>query len=150
MAIGDKVLLSGDMLVMRDAAHNRIRDMINSGMPLPVDFNNECIYYMGATPATEGRSIGSAGPTTSKRMDTITPMLIERGLVATIGKGQRSQAVYDAIKAAGGVYFAAIGGAGAYYCNCIKNVKLLAFPELLAEAIYRISVEDFPAVVFFK
>ncbi|NCA67363.1 MAG: TRZ/ATZ family protein [Clostridia bacterium] len=148
--IGDRVLLSGSMLVMRDAAHNKIRDMIKSNMPLPVNFDGECIYYMGASPATEGRPIGSAGPTTSKRMDSVTPLLIEKGLIATIGKGERSQAVYDAIKTAGVVYFVAIGGAGAYYCNCIKKVELLAFPELLSEAIYRISVEDFPVVVFYR
>ncbi len=150
LRVGDRVMLSGTMLVMRDAAHNRIRDMIIAGNTLPVSFEGECIYYMGATPSTEGRPIGSAGPTTSKRMDSITPMLIERGLLATVGKGERSKAVYDAISQSGGVYFSAIGGAGAYYCNCIKKVELLAFPELLSEAIYRITVENFPVVVLYK
>lgn len=148
--IGDKVMLSGEMLVMRDAAHARIRDMITAGEALPVDFQGQCIYYMGATPATEGRPIGSAGPTTSKRMDSLTPILIERGLIATVGKGERSQSVYDAFRSAGGVYFAAMGGAGAYYANCIEKCELLAFPELLSEAIYKITVKDFPVVVLYK
>ncbi len=148
--IGDKVMLSGEMLVMRDAAHTKIRDMIAKKEALPVDFAGQCIYYMGATPATGGRPIGSAGPTTSKRMDSMTPMLIERGLIATVGKGERSQEVYDALRGAGGVYLAAIGGAGAYYATCIKQCELLAFPELLSEAIYKITVENFPAVVIYK
>lgn len=148
--IGDRVALSGEMLVMRDAAHAKIRDMIAANEALPVDFAGQCIYYMGATPATEGRPIGSAGPTTSKRMDSMTPMLIERGLIATVGKGERSQEVYDALRSAGGIYFAAIGGAGAYYSTCIKKCELLAFPDLLSEAIYRIAVENFPAVVLYK
>lgn len=150
LVIGDSVLLNGSMLVMRDAAHNKLREIIANNGDLPVQLNNECIYYMGATPATGGRVIGSAGPTTSKRMDAITPLLIKRGIIATIGKGERSEAVYEAIRESGGVYFAAIGGAGAYYSNCIKEVELLAFPELLSEAIYRIKVHNFPVVVFYK
>ncbi len=148
--IGDKVMLSGEMLVMRDAAHAKIHDMIAAGEALPIDIQGQCIYYMGATPATEGRPIGSAGPTTSKRMDSLTPMLLERGLIATVGKGERSQAVYNALRQAGGVYFGAIGGAGAYYANCIKKCELLAFPELLSEAICKITVKDFPVVVLYK
>lgn len=144
---GDIVYISGELLVMRDAAHKKLFDLINSGHELPFDIKGRMIYYMGPCPAKDGQAMGSAGPTTSKRMDYYTPALMDMGLVGTIGKGSRSGEVIDAITRNKGIYLSAIGGAGAYYSKTITSAKVIAFPELLAEAVQLITVVDFPAVV---
>ncbi len=144
---GDSVLLNGVMYVARDAAHRRIVGALEKNEPLPFDINGQTIYYMGPSPAPPGRVIGSAGPTTSGRMDPYTPQLIARGLKGTVGKGMRSQAVKNAIKKYKAVYLAAVGGTGALISRCIKSSEVIAYEELGAEAVRRIEVEDFPAVV---
>lgn len=147
LKVGDIVYITGHLLVMRDAAHKKIADLIHSGEEMPFDIRGQLIYYMGPCPATDGYAIGSAGPTTSKRMDSYTPMLMNMGLLGTIGKGSRSEEVNNSIKSNKGIYLSAIGGAGAYYAKTIKSEKVIAFPELLAEAVRLIYVEDFPAIV---
>lgn len=144
---GEKVLLSGEMYTARDAAHKRMYELLLKGEKLPLDIGGACIYYVGPTPAPPGRVVGSAGPTTSSRMDKYTPLLIERGLAAMVGKGHRSQEVMDAIVKHGAVYFAATGGAGALLSKRIKESTVVAYEELGAEAIRLIKVEDFPVVV---
>lgn len=144
---GDNVLLSGVIYVARDAAHQRIVAAMENAEPLPFDLSGQTIYYMGPSPAKPGRVIGAAGPTTSGRMDGYAPKLIAAGLKGMIGKGMRSQAVKDAIKEHGAVYFAAIGGAGALLSKQIKKVDLVAYEELGAEAIRRLEVVDFPVTV---
>jgi fumarate hydratase subunit beta len=144
---GDSVLLTGVMYVARDAAHKRMVEALDKGESLTFDINGQTIYYTGPTPAGPGKVIGSAGPTTSSRMDAYTPRLIAGGLKAMIGKGERSQAVRDAIKEHKAVYLAAIGGAGALISRCIKKSDVIDYEELGAEALLRIEVEDFPAVV---
>jgi fumarate hydratase subunit beta len=144
---GDNILLTGVMYVARDAAHKRLVETMDKGQPLPFDINGQTIYYMGPSPAKPGQVIGAAGPTTSGRMDSFSPRLMEVGLKGMIGKGNRSQAVKEAIKRYKAVYFAAIGGAGALIAKGIKKSEVVAYEELGAEAIRRLEVEDFPVTV---
>jgi fumarate hydratase subunit beta len=144
---GDNVLLTGVMYVARDAAHKRMIEALDKGEPLPFDIKGQMIYYMGPSPASPGRVIGSAGPTTSGRMDVYAPRLIEEGLRGMIGKGMRSPAVKDAMRKHGAVYLAAIGGAGALISRSIKKSEVIAYEELDAEALRRLEVENFPATV---
>jgi fumarate hydratase subunit beta len=147
LSIGDKVLLSGVLYTGRDAAHKRLFDLLNEGKQLPIDITGQVIYYVGPTPAKPGKPIGSAGPTTSYRMDPYAPRLIELGLKGMIGKGNRSQAVIDAMKRFKAVYFGATGGAGALIAKRIKKAEVVAYPDLGPEAIRRLEVEDFPVTV---
>jgi fumarate hydratase subunit beta len=144
---GDNVLLSGVMYVARDAAHKRIVDALDQGKPLPFDIKGQTIYFMGPSPAKPGQVIGSAGPTTSGRMDTYSPRLIAEGLKGMVGKGMRSPAVKDAIKKYKAVYMAAIGGTGALISRTIKKSEVVAYEELGAEAVLRLEVKDFPATI---
>nr|HDN01122.1 fumarate hydratase [Deltaproteobacteria bacterium] len=144
---GDWVLLNGVIYTGRDQTHRRLVEMLDSGYPMPIDLKGQLIYYVGPTPAPPGRPVGSAGPTTSYRMDAYTPRMLAEGVLATMGKGMRSPEVRASLKKYGAVYFATIGGAGAYLANCIKSCKLIAFPELGPEAMYRMQVKDFPAIV---
>ena len=144
---GDNVSLTGAMYVARDAAHKRMIEALEQGKPLPFDINRQTIYFMGPSPARQGQPIGSAGPTTSGRMDAYSPRLIAEGLKGMIGKGMRSQAVKDAMREYKAVYLAAIGGAGALISRSIKKSEVIAYEELGAEAIRRLEVEDFPATV---
>lgn len=144
---GDFVLISGTLYTARDAAHKRMLEDYEKGMGLPFDVKNAIIYYCGATPAPDGRSIGSAGPTTSGRMDKYTPMLIEMGLGAMIGKGTRSEAINLSMKKNKCVYFQAPGGAGALISKSILSSKLIAYGELGPEAVMQLQVRDFFAVV---
>ncbi len=144
---GDNVLLSGIMYVARDATHKRMVEALEQGKPLPFDIRGQTIYFMGPSPAKPGQPIGSAGPTTSGRMDSYSPRLIAEGLKGMIGKGMRSQVVKDAMKKYRAVYFAAIGGAGALISKSIKKSEVIAYEELGAEAIRRLEVVDFPVTV---
>jgi fumarate hydratase subunit beta len=144
---GDSVLLSGVMYVARDAAHRRMVEALDEGRPLPFDIKGQTIYYMGPTPAKPGRVIGSAGPTTSGRMDIYSVRLITEGLKGMVGKGQRSSAVKEAIKKYKAIYFAAIGGIGALLSRSIKKSEVIAYDELEVEAVRRLEVENFPAIV---
>jgi len=144
---GDRVLLNGVIYTGRDAAHKRLIEMLEKGEKLPLELEGQIIYYVGPCPAKPGRVIGSAGPTTSGRMDAYTPQLLERGLKGMIGKGIRNNEVVDAIKKNKAVYFAAIGGAGALLAESIKEAKVLAFEDLGPEAIYQLKVENFPVTV---
>jgi fumarate hydratase subunit beta len=144
---GDELLLTGVMYVGRDAAHKRLVEALDQGKPLPVDLRGQTIYFMGPSPARPGRPIGAAGPTTSYRMDSYSPRLIAAGLKGMIGKGARSQVVKDAIKKYKAVYLGAIGGAGALISTSIKKAEVIAYEDLGAEAIRRLEVEDFPAIV---
>jgi fumarate hydratase subunit beta len=144
---GDNVLLSGIMYVARDAAHKRLVEALDKGQSLPFDIKGQTIYYMGPSPAKPGQVIGSAGPTTSGRMDSYSPRLMEVGLKGMIGKGNRTKAVKDAMIKNKAVYFAAIGGAGALIAKGIKKSDVIAFEELGAEAIRKLEVEDFPVTV---
>ncbi len=144
---GDNVLLNGVIYVGRDAAHKRMVAALDEGKPLPFDIKGQTIYYMGPSPAKPGQAIGSAGPTTSGRMDTYSPRLMAEGLKGMIGKGMRSPDVRDAIKKEKAVYFAAIGGAGALISRSIKKADVIAYEELGAEAVRRLEVEDFPVTV---
>ena len=144
---GDDVLLSGVIYVGRDAAHKRMIESLERGEALPFDIKGQTIYFMGPTPPRPGKPIGSAGPTTSGRMDSYSPRLIAEGLKGMIGKGMRSQAVKDAMKKHKAVYFGAIGGAGALISQSIKASKVVAYDELGAEALRRLEVDDFPVTV---
>ncbi len=144
---GDEVLLTGVIYVARDAAHKRMIEALEQGKPLPFDIRGQTIYFMGPTPARPGRPIGSAGPTSSGRMDSYSPRLIAEGLKGMIGKGMRSQAVKEAMKQYKAVYFGAIGGAGALASKNIKKAEVIAYEELGAEAVRRLEVEDFPVTV---
>jgi fumarate hydratase subunit beta len=144
---GDIISLTGKLIVMRDAAHKKIYDLIVKNEPLPFDFQNQLIYYMGPCPKANGQVIGSCGPTTSKRMDFYTPALYEKGIIGTIGKGSRNEQVLSSIINNKGVYLSAVGGAGAYYSKCVKSVREIAYSELLSEAIIEISVVDFQCIV---
>jgi fumarate hydratase subunit beta len=144
---GDSILLSGVMYVARDTAHKRMIELLDKGGALPFDIRGQTVYYMGPSPAPPGRVIGSAGPTTSGRMDPYSPRLIECGLKGMVGKGMRSRAVKDAIIRHKALYFAAVGGAGAIISRSIKKAEIVAWEDLGAEALRRIEVEDFPAVV---
>lgn len=144
---GDYVYLSGIIYTARDAAHQRMTEALDRGERLPIEIEGNVIYYMGPSPAREGRPIGSAGPTTASRMDKYTPRLLELGMGAMIGKGKRSQAVIDAIVQHGSVYFAAIGGAGAILSKCITKSEVVAYEDLGTEAIRKLTVENFPVIV---
>ncbi len=145
---GDRVLLSGVIWTGRDQAHKRLVALLDEGKPLPCDLDGQVIYFVGPCPAKPGMPIGSAGPTTSYRMDAYSPRLLaECGLRGMIGKGARTAPVVEAMKQYGAVYFAATGGAGALIARCVKKCELVAFPDLGPEAIYRLEVEDFPLVV---
>ena len=144
---GDSVLLSGVIYTARDAAHKRLVELINKGEELPIDLTDSVIYFVGPTPARPGEVIGSAGPTTSYRMDAYSPTLIALGHTGMIGKGRREPEVVDAMKQYGAVYFGAIGGCGALLSNCIKAAEVVAYPDLGAEAIRRLEVEDLPLTV---
>jgi len=144
---GDNVLLTGVMYAARDAAHKRMVEALEQGKPLPFDIRGQVVYYMGPSPARPGRVVGSAGPTTSGRMDSYSPRLIAEGLKGMIGKGMRSPEVKDAIKKYKAVYFAAIGGTGALISKSIRKSEVIAYGELGAEAVLRLEVRDFPATV---
>ncbi|MDE7380457.1 MAG: Fe-S-containing hydro-lyase [Clostridia bacterium] len=144
---GDSVLISGTIYTARDCAHKRLVEMLEKGEELPFDLNGAFIYYAGPCPAKPGYASGSCGPTTSARMDVYAPVLLDAGLGGMIGKGEMSTEVTAALMRNTGVYFAAIGGAGAIYGKSIKTSELVAFPELLSEAVRRLEVIDFPAVV---
>ena len=145
---GDEVLLSGVIYTSRDAGHKRLVEAHKRGEQLPVDLTNATIYFVGPTPAKPGQALGSCGPTTSYRMDAYSPYLIkECGLTGMIGKGKRNDEVIGAMKEYGAVYFGAIGGCGALLSKCIKKAEVVAYDDLGAEAIRRLEVEDFPAIV---
>lgn len=144
---GDELFLTGVMYTARDAAHKRIKTLLDEGKPLPFPLKDAVIYYAGPTPATNGLPAGSFGPTTSSRMDPYVPLFSENGLVATIGKGDRSAAVYEALKQNNALYFCAIGGAGALYAKCVKSISVIAFEELGCESVKCITVENFPVYV---
>lgn len=144
---GDYVYITGEMYVARDAAHQRMIEALKKGENLPINIEDSTIYYMGPSPAREGRPIGSAGPTTATRMDKYAPLLLDLGQKAMIGKGRRSQEVIDAIIRNKAVYFAAVGGAGALLSKCIKKSKIVCYDDLGAEAILQIDVENFPVIV---
>ena len=145
--LGEIVLLSGSLLTARDAARKRLADALKAGKKIRISFKDEIIYYTGPTPARTGEIIGSCGPTTSSRMDPFTPLLLKHGLIGMIGKGERSKETNSAIKRFGAVYFITIGGAGAYLSEKVKSAKVIAYEDLGPEAIYRLTVEDFPAIV---
>jgi fumarate hydratase subunit beta len=144
---GDELLLTGVMYVGRDAAHKRMIEALQAEKPLPVDLKGQVIYFMGPSPAKPGKAIGSAGPTSSYRMDTYSPRLIAEGLKGMIGKGMRSKEVKEAMKKYHAVYLGAIGGAGALISSCIKKVDVVAYEDLGTEALRRIEVEDFSVTV---
>ena len=144
---GDNCLLTGVIYTARDAAHKRLCELVQAGRDLPMDMKDAVIYFVGPTPAKPGEVIGSAGPTTSYRMDAYSPMLIAEGQTGMIGKGMRSAEVIDAMKQHGAVYFGAIGGCGALLSRCIKKSEVIAYDDLGAEAIRRLEVEDFPVIV---
>lgn len=144
---GDQVRLSGTLLTARDAAHKRLTETLAAGEPLPVDLQDQVIYYVGPAPARPGAAIGSAGPTTSGRMDPYTPALLAAGVRGMIGKGYRSAEVRQAIVDHGAVYFAAVGGSGALLARSIRAAEVIAYDDLGPEAIYRLTVVDFPAIV---
>lgn len=144
---GDYVYITGTMYVARDAAHKRMIEALENGKELPIDIKNAAIYYMGPSPAREGRPIGSAGPTTASRMDKYAPTLLDLGGKAMIGKGKRTREVIDAIIRNKAVYFAAIGGAGALLSKCITKSEVVCYDDLGAEAIRKIEVENFPVIV---
>lgn len=144
---GDYVYITGTVYVARDAAHKRMMEAIARGETLPINIKNATIYYMGPSPAREGKPIGSAGPTTATRMDKYAPTLLDLGEKAMIGKGKRSKEVIDAIIRNKAVYLAAVGGAGALLSKCIKKSEVVCYDDLGAEAIRKIEVEDFPAIV---
>jgi fumarate hydratase subunit beta len=147
LKIGDIVYLSGTIYTARDAAHKRLVDLINEGKELPFDLKGSVIYFVGPTPPKPGEPIGSAGPTTSYRMDSYSPILIEHGQKGMIGKGKRNEAVKEACKKYKAVYFGATGGAGALIAKRIKKAEVIAYPELGPEAIRKLEVEDFPVTV---
>lgn len=144
---GDSCLISGVIYTARDAAHKRLCELVAEGKELPLDVKNSIIYFVGPTPAKPGQAIGSAGPTTSYRMDAYSPTMIAQGLTGMIGKGKRGPEVVEAMKEHGAVYFGAIGGCGALLSKCIKKAEVIAYDDLGAEAIRRLEVEDFPAIV---
>lgn len=144
---GDKVLITGVIYTGRDAAHKRLTDLLKEGKPLPIDLKGQIIYYVGPAPAKPGHSIGSAGPTTSGRMDAYSPKLMEIGLKGMIGKGMRKKEVIEAMKKYKAVYLAATGGAGALLAKSVKKAQIVAYEDLGPEAINRLEVVDFPAIV---
>jgi len=147
LTAGDRVRISGVLFTARDAAHARLLPLMESGQPLPIDVRGQIIYYTGPSPARPGHVVGSIGPTTGGRMDKFTPRLLSLGLKGTIGKGARSQHVKDALREHKAVYFGAIGGAGAVLSHFVKELEIVAYADLGTEAIRRLVVEDFPAIV---
>lgn len=147
LCAGDTVLLSGTVYTSRDAAHKRIKELIDKGEKLPYDLNGASIYYAGPTPTPEGLAIGSCGPTTSSRMDNFAPEFLDMGLAAMIGKGPRSREVVEAIIRNGAVYFCAVGGAGAVASKCITSCEVIAFEDLGCESVKRLMFKDFPLIV---
>lgn len=147
LVVGDVVLVKGTVYTARDAAHKRMVEAIQAGQSVPFDPEGQVLYYTGPSPAPPGRAIGSAGPTTSGRMDPYAPLLIERGLKVMIGKGERDQLVKQAMQKFGAVYLAAVGGAGAYLARRIISATVVAYADLGPEAIHRLEVRDFPCVV---
>ena len=144
---GEQYLLQGVIYTARDAAHKRLCQALEQGLPLPIDLRDTVLYFAGPAPAKPGQVIGSAGPTTSYRMDAYSPTLIRLGLTGMIGKGRRSRDVVDAMKACGAVYFGAVGGCGALIAGCIRKAEIAAYADLGPEAIYRLEVENFPVTV---
>ena len=144
---GDKILLTGTVYTSRDAAHKRIKALIENGQKLPIELENAVIYYAGPTPAPKGKPIGSCGPTTSGRMDKFAPLLLDLGLGGMIGKGERSKEVRDAVVRNGSVYLCAVGGAGALAAHCIKKCEVIAFEDLGCESVKKLYVENFPLIV---
>ncbi|MBR5500358.1 MAG: Fe-S-containing hydro-lyase [Clostridia bacterium] len=144
---GDYVYLSGVIYTARDAAHKRMYDALENGEALPIEMKNNVVYYLGPTPARPGHVIGSAGPTTSSRMDKYAPKLLDLGLKGMVGKGKRTQEVIDAVVRNGAVYFAAVGGAGALLSKCIKKADVVAYDDLGTEAIRRLEIENLPVIV---
>lgn len=144
---GDYVYITGTIYSARDAAHKRMYEAMQNGEEIPFDLKNNIIYYLGPSPAREGQIIGSAGPTTSSRMDKYTPLLLENGLKGMIGKGKRSTEVIESMNKNNAVYFAAIGGAGALLSKCIKKSEIIAYDDLGTEAIRKLEVENFPVIV---
>lgn len=144
---GDYVYITGTIYTARDAAHKRMYESIEKNEQIPISLENNIIYYMGPSPAREGRPIGSAGPTTSSRMDKYTPIMLDLGLKGMIGKGKRSEEVRESIIRNGAVYFAAVGGAGALLSKSIKKSEVIAYDDLGTEAIRKLEVENFPAIV---
>jgi len=147
LKIGDRVFITGDLFTARDTAHKRLVELLDRKEPLPFDLRGQIIYYVGPAPARPGKPVGSCGPTTSSRMDGYAPRLMEQGLKAMIGKGQRSPEVIEAMKKHRAVYFAAIGGAGAMLAQCVKKTEVIAYADLGPEAIRKFTVEMFPVVV---
>lgn len=147
LRVGDSCLISGVIYAARDAAHKRLYELIEQGEELPVDLKDSVIYFVGPTPEKPDQVIGSAGPTTSYRMDAYSPSLVAKGLTGMIGKGKRGPEVIAAMKQHGAVYFGAIGGCGALLGRCVKKSEIVAYEDLGAEAIRRLEVEDFPAIV---
>lgn len=144
---GDRVILSGTIYTARDAAHKRFFELLDRGEDLPFPLRDVVIYYAGPTPGQQGMAVGACGPTTASRMDAFAPRLLDLGLGAMIGKGERSQEVVDAIVRNGACYFAAVGGAGALIARCIKAAEVIAFDELGCESVKKMTVEDFPLTV---
>lgn len=144
---GDYVYITGTVYTARDAAHKRMYEAMKKGEEIPIDPENNIIYYLGPSPAREGQVIGSAGPTTSSRMDKYTPLMLENGLKGMIGKGRRSEEVIESMNKNGAVYFAAIGGAGALLSKCIKKAEVIAYDDLGTEAIRKLEVENLPVIV---
>ena len=144
---GDRVLLSGTVFTSRDAAHKRIKSLIEDGKKLPYDLKDAVIYYAGPTPTPEGLAIGSCGPTTSSRMDSYAPLFLDKGVAAMIGKGERNPEVCRAIERNKAVYLCAIGGAGALACKCITSCEVIAFDDLGCESVKKLNFKDFPLTV---
>lgn len=147
LKVGDYVYLTGVVYTARDAAHKRMNDALDEGKYLPIDIKDQIIYYMGPSPAREGRVIGSAGPTTATRMDKYAPRLLDLGLKGMIGKGKRSKEVLDAVVRNKALYFAAVGGAGALLSRCITSAEVVAYDDLGTEAIRKLTIKDFPVIV---
>jgi fumarate hydratase subunit beta len=144
---GDQVFITGSLYTGRDSAHKKLIDLVEKGKKLPIDIKGQFIYYVGPTPARPGKSIGSAGPTTSYRMDSFAPTLYKLGLKGTIGKGARSKEVKDVLQKYKGVYLAAVGGAGALISKSIEKAEIIAYPELGPEAVRKVKVREFPCIV---
>ena len=144
--VGDEVLLTGTLYVGRDQVHLRLKELIDKGAELPIDFNGNGIYYMGPSPAPDGYVIGACGPTTGQRMDPFSPLMLSKGLRVMVGKGPRSQSVLDAVREYRGLYLQAFGGCGALYASCVKKKEIVAWPELGPEALLALEVENFPTI----
>ena len=147
LRVGDTLLLTGEIYTARDAAHKRMIALLDEGRPLPFDPKNQTIYYVGPAPASPGHAVGSAGPTSSYRMDAYAPRLLDLGLLGMIGKGRRNDAVIESMKKNGAVYLGAVGGAAALISRRIESIEVIAFSDLGAEAVHRFVVKDFPVLV---